>query len=98
MTTLLTTDLRDAWRSLRPRRSSTTVAVLSLALGIGANTALFSIVNSLLLKPLPVHEPAQLARSSHEGDWTYPIWEAMRGRARAICDGAFAWRPQLRSR
>ena len=90
MKSLLTTDLRDAWRSLRATPIVTTVAVLSLALGIGANTALFSILNSLVLKSLPVHDPQQLALLA-EGDWTNPIWEAMRGRAREIGDGAFAW-------
>ena len=72
MKSLLTTDLRDAWRSLRATPIVTTVAVLSLALGIGANTALFSILNSLVLKSLPVHDPQQLALLA-EGDWTNPI-------------------------
>ena len=90
MKSLLTTDLRDAWRSLRATPIVTAVAVLSLALGIGANTALFSILNGLVLKSLPVHDPQQLALLA-EGDWTNPIWEAMRGRAREIGDGAFAW-------
>ena len=50
-----------AVRSLRATPIVTVVAILSLALGIGANTAIFSLVNSLLLRALPVKEPAQLA-------------------------------------
>ena len=49
----LSTDLRDAMRALKATPVVTTVAVLSLALGIGANTALFSILNGLVLRQLP---------------------------------------------
>jgi putative ABC transport system permease protein len=87
---LLTTDVRDAWRSLRATPAVTAIAVLSLALGIGANTALFSILNSLVLKQLPVREPARLAVLT-DGDWTNPIWEEIRSRDTEIADGAFAW-------
>jgi len=90
MRTLFTTELRDAWRSLRATPIVTAVAVLSLALGIGANTALFSILNGLILKTLPVREPARLALLA-AGDWTNPIWEAIRARAGEISDGGFAW-------
>ena len=54
-------DLRLAIRSLSATPVVTFVAVLSLALGIGANTAIFSLVDRLVLRSLPVREPARLA-------------------------------------
>ena len=56
--------LRLAIRSLRATPVVTAVAILSLALGIGANTAIFSLVNSLVLRPLPVEWPDQLVALS----------------------------------
>src|SRR5262245_4907822 len=88
-------DLRLAVRTLKTTPIVTAVAVLSLALGIGANTAIFSIVNSLLLRALPVKEPQQLALLTNDpargtASWTNPIWEQIR-RRREIFDGVFAW-------
>ena len=57
----ITQDLRYGLRLLREHRGFTAVAVLSLALGIGANTAIFSIVDRLLLRALPVAAPERLA-------------------------------------
>jgi putative ABC transport system permease protein len=55
-------DLRFAIRLLAKERWFTTVAVVSLALGIGANTAIFSLINTLMLRMLPVREPQQLVQ------------------------------------
>jgi hypothetical protein len=71
----------------------TVVAILSLGLGIGANTAIFSILDTLMLRSLPVKAPDRLAvLGTGEGrdSWTYPIWEQVRDRA-DLFDGAFAY-------
>jgi putative ABC transport system permease protein len=83
-------DIRAAYRSLRSTPVITAIALASLALGIGANTALFSILNGLVLKPLPVKEPERLAFVG-DGSWTNPIWEQMRPHAHELFDGGFAW-------
>jgi predicted permease len=87
-------DIRQAFRAMRAAPVVSAVAILSLALGIGANTAMFSILDSLLLRTLPVREPQRLAAIGQANgartSWTNPIWEAIRDRPE-LFDGAFAW-------
>src|SRR3954466_13853943 len=59
--TALLQDIRYAVRTLRRTAALSLVIVASLAIGIGANTAIFSVVNALLLKPLPYPDPDRLA-------------------------------------
>jgi len=88
-------DVRYAFRLFARQRTFAVVIIGTLALGIGANTAFFSIVDSLLLRRLPVADPDRLARlvdarPSGQQSWTYPIWEEIQRRADRF-DGAFAW-------
>ena len=78
-------DVRLAWRTLFATPMVTLIAIASLALGIGANTAIFSILNSLLLRTLPVPDPSRLVlvtdgSPSHVRAWSYPIWNEIRQR------------------
>ena len=100
MTSGLALDVRLALRSLVRARSLSIPAVLSLALAIGANASVFSLVNALLLRPLPVADPARLMSVTSDfaishgfpagAGWNYVMWEALRQRAGAF-GGVLAW-------
>jgi predicted permease len=90
MRSLIHVEVRDALRSLRATPVVALVAIASLALGVGANTALFSIVNGLFLKPLPVSAPEQLVFVG-DGSWTNPAWEALAERRPAAFTSLAAW-------
>ncbi len=89
-------DVTYGLRAMAANPGLTATAVLSLALGIGANTAIFSILNAVLLRSLPVEDPQRLVqvRMGTEGDdeLTNPIWEQVRDRQTAF-SGALAYAP-----
>jgi predicted permease len=84
MVSSLARDLKFALRQMRRTPVVSTVALLSLALGIGANVAIFSLVNALILKPLPVYDPNRLVIVAFQGNrnfnstLTNPQWEYIR--------------------
>ena len=96
-------DLRYGTRALVKNRAFTFVTLLSLALGVGANTAIFQLLDALHLRKLPVDRPDELAvvqiRDRHWGsgafrgwhaDLTYPLWEQIRDSQQAF-QSLFAW-------
>jgi len=96
-------DLRFAARSLRKNPGFTAVAVLTLALGIGANTAIFSLVNGVLLRPLPYRDPNRLTivweknsdgTPDNVGYATYLEWKAQNKSFRELAVYS-SWQPIL---
>jgi predicted permease len=82
-------DLRFGVRMMLKHKVLTIVAALSLALGIGANTAIFSLIDALLLRTLPVAEPQRLALFTISGQrredgFTYPLYQQFRDRNRSF--------------
>jgi macrolide transport system ATP-binding/permease protein len=93
----LVKDLRYGLRRLAMSPGFTLIAVLSLALGIGANTAIFSLFNTAALRPLPVAEPGRLVSLTSAADsrvfptFSYPNYKDLRDRAE-VFDGLIAYR------
>jgi putative ABC transport system permease protein len=96
-------DIRHSLRLLRLNPGFTIVAILSLALGIGANAAIFQLLNAVRLRTLPVKDPQQLAivrlenhnwsAGRHHGRYSHvtnPQWEQIRDRQEAF-SSIFAW-------
>ncbi|MBI4660336.1 MAG: ABC transporter permease [Verrucomicrobia bacterium] len=91
-------DLKFAFRQLLKNPGFTAVAVLTLALGIGANTAIFSLLDAVLLKTLPVKQPEQLVVVSPSAPgqpgrgipFSYPVFRELRDKS-AVFSGMFAY-------
>ena len=81
-------DVRFSLRTMRKTPLVTAVAILSLALGIGANTAIFTVLDALLLKSLPVKDPQQVLFLSWSAKSFPDELISLHGRAKATADGA----------
>ena len=103
---MLAANLRYTLRSFRKSPGFAAIAILSLALGIGANTAIFSLLDRVMLRTLPVHNPEQLVLFTANGPrrgsvnteyddtftFSYPMYRDFRDRAPEL-SGAIAWYP-----
>lgn len=93
----LRADLRYAWRSYAHSKVFTAAAIATFALGIGATTAIFSLMDAVMLRRLPVERPTELASilsqepgEQPEDGFTNAIWEAVRDQ-QDVFSGVFAW-------
>ena len=92
-------DVRHAARSLQRAPAFVAIVVLTLALGIGATTAIFSLIDRLILRTLPVRDPERLVMVATTGQpigfgfaesWSNPVWEQLRGHLDEFA-GGFAY-------
>jgi predicted permease len=88
-------NIRYTWRALRKNPGFTAVAVLSLALGIGANTAIFSLLDALLLRDLPVSHPERLIelsvlRRGNKIPFSFPMFRELE-RGQRVFSGLIGW-------
>src|SRR3989442_12842082 len=86
-------DLRYAFRMFAKNPGFVVIVVLTLTLGIGANTAIFSLMNAVMLKSLPVREPERLVQvhlGARRDTFSNPIWEQIRAHPE-VFDGAIAY-------
>src|SRR5512132_2269803 len=96
MSSYSSSDLRLALRGLRRNPLFATVAILSLALGIGANTAIFTLIDQILLRKLPVAAPDQLVmlyqQGAHNGSnmgsrmHSYPLYQDLQQKAEPLAE------------
>src|SRR6266478_2682744 len=92
---LLWQNIRYSLRALRKNSGFTTVAVLSLALGIGANTAIFTLINPLLLRDVPVRQPERLVEVSpvlleRKITFSYPMYRELE-RQQRVFSAVIGW-------
>jgi len=93
-------NVRYSFRALRKNPGFATVAILSLALGIGANVAIFTLINALLLRDLPVPRPERLVelslvRNGHKITFSYPMLRELDRGQRVFC-GLMGWAESTR--
>src|SRR5436309_2356163 len=94
------TDFQYSLRTLRKSPGFTAVAILTLALGIGANSAMFSVIDAVLLRPLPYQDPDRLAvlwtddpkHNIHEEGTSYPNFLDWKAQTRVFEDMAYCSR------
>ena len=97
-------DVRYGLRTMRRNPGFSVAAILSLGLGIGANTAVFSLMDAVMLRMLPVSDPERLVIFAHRGDGeastgsNYPLYETLRSGSRSFADVLAFWQFPMKLR